>query len=118
MDKTQQTKAQNDINTNASSIDTSIKKVDIMISGKTYTINCPANEEKELKDATNYINDFILDLRKQAPQLSHENLLVLCCLNLYEKIHANETAKKSQDNQDKVAESLIDKLIRDAKAML
>lgn len=62
-----------------------IKKVDIFINGRTYTVNCPIDEEHALLRASDYINDFIQEIRKQSPQIPHEELLVLCALNLYEK---------------------------------
>lgn len=95
-----------------------MKKVDILISGKTYSINCPEDGVDELNAASAYINDFIQELRQQAPQLSHENLLVLCCLNLYEKIHAQESLNESNTKDSEQAEILIDKIIKDTTSML
>ena len=63
-----------------------VKKVDIVIAGVTYPIYCPIHEQEELLSAVSYINNYALDLRREAPSLSQESLLVLCCLNLYEKI--------------------------------
>lgn len=93
-------------------------KVDINISGKTYPINCPADELDELNAASNFINEFIENLRAQAPHLSHENLLVLCCLNLHEKINAQEKHEKLLAEDNKQTEALLDKLIADAQAMI
>ena len=95
-----------------------MKKVDINISGKTYSINCPVDEIDELHAASSFINEFIQDLRTQAPHLSHENLLVLCCLNLYEKINEQEKQGQSMAADSEQAEALLDKIIDDAKSML
>lgn len=95
-----------------------MKKVEIVISGNTYNVNCPANEEDELKSAVFYINNFIHNIRQDAPHLSHENLLVLCCLNLYEKIHDYEQENKNQHLETQRSRVLIDKILKDAKSML
>ena len=95
-----------------------MKKVDIIISGKTYTINCPEDGVDELNAASLYIDNFIKDLRQQAPQLSHENLLFLCCLNLYEKIYAYENLDKINTTDNKQAEILLDKILKNTTSML
>lgn len=95
-----------------------IKKVDISIAGVTYPIYCPVHEQEELRSAVSYINNYAQELRKDAPSLSQENLLVLCCLNLYEKIHANQ-----RDDEDRLQESsrsnaLLNKILKDAQSIL
>ncbi len=92
----------------------SIKKVDIFINGHSYSIYCPTDEEPALQRATSHINKFIQDIRKNASQLSQEELLVLCSLNLYEKseelqhhIQAEERAKK-----------VLTKIIADAQSLI
>lgn len=78
-----------------------VKKVDIFINGRTYTINCPANEEPALERASRYINNFVQDIRRQAPQLPQEELLVLCALTLYEK---SEQLQKLEDQNDQASD--------------
>lgn len=95
-----------------------MKKVDINISGKSYPINCPDDEVDKLYAASNFINEFIDNLRTQAPHLSYENLLVLCCLNLYEKINEQEEQGQSIAANSQQAEALLDKIINDTKSML
>ena len=95
-----------------------IKKVDIAIAGVTYPIYCPVHEQEELLSAVSYINDFALNLRRNAPNLSQENLLVLCCLNLYEKIHSNKRSEEDRLQQDKQSESLLNKIMTDAHSIL
>ena len=87
--------------------------IDISILNKEYTINCPVGEEQELFDASQFINTFIKDLQQQAPQLPHENLLVLCCLNLYEKLQQSKNA--ANDNEQSIAQAnqLVDQMIKD-----
>jgi cell division protein ZapA len=65
--------------------DQPIKQVDLFINGRSYAINCPVDEEPALARAGEYINQFIQDIRRQAPQLPQEELLVLCALTLFEK---------------------------------
>jgi cell division protein ZapA len=95
-----------------------IKKVDIVIAGVTYPIYCPVHEQEELRSAVSYINNYALDLRKDAPSLSQENLLVLCCFNLYEKIHANQRDGEDRLQQDKQSEALLNKIMKDAQSIL
>ena len=95
-----------------------IKKVDIAIAGITYPIYCPVHEEEELRAAVFYINDYVLDLRRNAPSLSQESLLVLCCLNLYEKIQTNKRDEEDRSQQDKQSVALLNKVIQDAHSIL
>ncbi|MEN6669314.1 cell division protein ZapA [Psychrobacter sp. B38] len=95
-----------------------IKKVDIAIAGVTYPIYCPVHEQEELRSAVAYINNYALDLRQDAPSLSQENLLVLCCLNLYEKIHANQRSDEDRVQNDKQSEALLNKIMKDAQSIL
>lgn len=73
-------------------------KVDILINGRTYTVNCPIGEEPMLMRASENINHFIQDIRRYAPQIPHEELLVLSALNLYEKSELLEQ-RQQEDNQ-------------------
>lgn len=95
-----------------------MKKVDIVIAGITYQIYCPVHEEAELRSAVYYINNFLLDIKKGAPSLSQENLLVLCCLNLYEKIHSQTKARDDAAQASKQAEMLLSKIMKDAQSIL
>lgn len=93
-----------------------MKMVDIMIAGITYNIYCPINEENELQSAVEHINKFAMNLRKEAPNLSQENLLLLCCLNLYEKSNHNKTPDDSAT--PKQTDALLKKIIHDAQSIL
>ncbi|HCH27189.1 MULTISPECIES: cell division protein ZapA [Psychrobacter] len=95
-----------------------VKKVDIVIAGVTYPIYCPIHEQEELLSAVSYINNYALDLRREAPSLSQESLLVLCCLNLYEKIHANQRSEEDRLQQDKQSGALLNKIMKDAQSIL
>lgn len=95
-----------------------MKKVDIAIAGITYQIFCPINEEQELRSAVYYINNSVLDIKREAPNLGQENLLVLCCLNLYEQIHAHKKASEDQHNESKQSEALLSKIMNDAQSIL
>ncbi|AMN50378.1 MULTISPECIES: cell division protein ZapA [unclassified Psychrobacter] len=95
-----------------------MKKVDIVIAGVTYQIYCPVNEEAELRSAVYYINDFLLNIKREAPNLGQENLLVLCCLNLYEKIHAHKKTDNETAQASKQAEALLSKIMKDAQSIL
>ncbi|WP_201509106.1 cell division protein ZapA [Psychrobacter alimentarius] len=109
--------AQSKPNTN-STPEPQIKKVDISIAGVTYPIYCPVHEQEELRSAVFYINDYAQELRKDAPSLSQENLLVLCCLNLYEKIHANQRDDEDRLQESSRSDALLDKILKDAQSIL
>jgi cell division protein ZapA len=95
-----------------------IKKVDIAIAGVTYPIYCPVHEQEELSTAVSYINDYALNLKRDAPSLSQESLLVLCCLNLYEKIQTYERNEEDRGQQDKQSMALLNKVMQDAHSIL
>ena len=95
-----------------------IKKVDIAIAGISYPIYCPVHEEEELRAAVFYINDYVLDLRRNAPSLSQESLLLLCCLNLHEKIQTNKRDEEDRSQQYKQSVALLNKVIQDAHSIL
>jgi len=95
-----------------------IKKVDIAIAGVTYPIFCPVHEQEELLSAVSYINNYALDLKRDAPSLSQESILVLCCLNLYEKIHANQRSDENRLQKNKQSEALLNRIMKDAHSIL
>lgn len=102
----------------SASAEPQIKKVDITIAGATYPIFCPAHEEEELRSAVYHINEFAIALKKESPRLSQENLLVLCCLNLYEKIHNTQKQDNERLEQSKQTEALLSKIMKDAQSIL
>ena len=102
----------------ASAPEPQIRKVDVAIAGVTYPIYCPVHEQEELHSAVSYINNYALDLKRDAPSLSQESLLVLCCLNLYEKIHANQRSEEDRLQQSKQSEALLNKIMKDAHSIL
>ena len=95
-----------------------IKKVDVAIAGVTYPIFCPVHEQEELRAAVSYINDSALKLRKDAPSLSQENLLVLTCLNLYDEIQTHKRNEEDRLQQSKQSEALLNKIMKDAHSIL
>ena len=102
----------------ASAPEPQIKKVDVAIAGVTYPIYCPVHEQEELHSAVSYINNYALDLKRDAPSLSQESLLVLCCLNLYEKIQTHERNEEDRLQQSKQSEALLNKIMKDAHSIL
>ena len=103
---------------NGKAAEPQIKKVDIAIAGVTYPIFCPVHEQEELLSAVSYINNYALDLKRDAPSLSQESILVLCCLNLYEKIHANQRSDEDRVQKEKQSQALLNKIMKDAHSIL
>ena len=95
-----------------------MKMVKIVIADSAYNIFCAVHEEEELRSAVHYINEFALDIKKDAPKLSQEDLLVLSCLNLYEKISDNNKAEADHKEKNTQAEALLNKVISDAQTIL
>ena len=91
--------------------------VKISIMGKTYTITCPEDEQDELQTASRYIDNFVQDIRNQAPHLSHENLLVLCCLNLYAESQGHQQTAKRASEEAKQIHTLLDKVLSEMQAL-
>ena len=95
-----------------------VKKVNVAIAGVSYPIFCPADEQQALLSAVSYINNYALDLKKEAPSLSQERVLVLCCLDLYEKMHNNQKKEEDRSKEDKQSAALLNKIMKDAQSML
>lgn len=95
-----------------------IRTVDVFIGGATYPINCPVDEKDELDKAVLYINHFFREIRKDAPTLEHENLLVLCCLNMYEEMKQQKNTEATIRENDKQMQTLIEKITKDAKSIV
>ncbi len=106
----------NETSTNAP--DVQMKKVDIVITGVTYSVLCPIDEQKKLQEAVTYINSFARDIRKDAPNLSQEKLLLLFCLNLYEEISTYKNANIKYLSDGRQSEVLLSKILKDAQSIL
>ncbi len=95
-----------------------MRTVDVVVAGSTYPVNCPVGEKEELDKVVLYINHFSRDIRKSAPSLNHENILVLCCLNMYEEMKQHRNAQASIRHQDKKVQELLDRITEDAESIL
>lgn len=89
-----------------------IKKVDILINGRSYTINCPESEEPALQRAASYINQFMQDVRRQAPQLPQEELLVLCALTLFEKSESLQQYQQTESDAQAMVHTMLEDVSR------
>lgn len=89
-----------------------IKKVDILINGRSYTINCPESEEPALQRAASYINQFMQDVRRQAPQLPQEELLVLCALTLFEKSESLQHYQQTESDAQAMVHTMLEDVSR------
>ncbi|MGM8884725.1 cell division protein ZapA [Psychrobacter sp. 1U2] len=117
-DKTKELQNKKPENKNLESKKPESKKIDIVIAGASYPIFCPADEEQELRAAEKFINDFATAIKKDAPKLNQENLLVLSCLNLYEQINAYKTSAAERQQQSKQNEQLLNKIMQEAQSVL
>lgn len=90
--------------------------IEINILDEDYTIFCPVGEEQGLQSATNYINDFINGIREEAPSLSQKNLLVLACLNMYERMKQAQDSASSEEALLRHANRLVNQMIDDMQS--
>lgn len=91
-----------------------VTKVDIQILGRNYHIQCREDEVENLQTAASHVNYQMHDMRKQAPSLEHDKLLVLTSLNLCRELF--EAQKNEQDA--KQSARLLEKMIIETKQML
>lgn len=88
--------------------------IDVQILGRNYAVSCPKEEVETLQAAANHVNFLMHDLRKQAPNLDHEKMLVLTCLNLCSELFV------AQKNEQEVKQStrLLEKMIMETRQYL
>lgn len=98
----------------------SITRVDLSIAGTPHRISCPTEEVANLNKTADALNKNLRELRSgiigKSP--SNEELLVLHCLELYDKIRELEEEKADFLAEQKDAEAMIDKLLKTTQAIL
>ncbi len=95
-------------------------KVDISIAGTPHRITCPADDVHTLKDNSDAINAALRDIRRHVhgKNPTNEELLVLHCLDLYDRLADLESQKTALLAETAQATTLLEKLIKDASAIL
>lgn len=97
-----------------------ITSVDISIAGTPHRISCPSSEVATLNRISDEMNDALRDIRRaaQGKNLNNEALLVLHCLDLYDRIATLQEKLDTLSQNHQSASALIDKIIKDTQAVI
>lgn len=90
------------------------KTVNIQIIGQNYPVQCAADEVSTLETAAAHINAVMHDIRRQAPSLEREKLMVLASLTICKDLF--EAQKNEQDARQSTV--LLQKMVLEVKQML
>lgn len=96
-----------------------ISRVDLSIAGTPHRIRCPSSEVANVNKTAEAINKSLKELRAtvgKAP--SNEELLVLHCLELYDQIRELNESCEQYKKQEQEANGMLDKLLKNAQAIL
>lgn len=98
----------------------SFVRVDISVAGTPHRISCPTDDVANLKKHSDQLNQNLREIRRQVGGKSpnNEELLVLHCLELYDDIQSLKTKLQDHHIEQERSHALIDKLIKDTKAIL
>ena len=97
-----------------------VSPVDIKSAGAFHRIVCPSDEVGGLEEAAAYINDKIREIRQgmKGKSPSNEELLVLTCLELYDSYKGLKDKESQRILEQEDAMNLIQKMIKETKAVL
>lgn len=90
------------------------KNITVQIIGQSYSINCAEEEASTLEAAAAHINTIMHEIRRDAPTLEREKLLVLACLTLSKDLFVAQ--KNEQDARQSMR--LLEKMVLEVKQML
>lgn len=111
-----------DINHNEPTIKehTEYKPVHISIAGTPHRIICPTEDVKSLEHNAEKLNEKLREIRRSISGKSpnNEELLVLACLELYDQIQALTEEIHSNQQKNRQASTLIEKINKDAQSVL
>lgn len=88
----------------------SLKKINIALNGRNYTVHCSANEEPTLLRAEKALTALIQDIRKQSPQLENDEIFMLCALNWYEQVEQLSAALEREQNASNAIQNMLEVL--------
>ena len=81
--------------------------VSVQLLGKSYDVGCKPEDQQSLKQAGLKINQMMLDIKKTAPNLSQEKLLVLSALTLCTQLGDNEKNSEETYKSARLLEKMI-----------
>lgn len=95
-------------------------RVDLSVAGTPHRISCPEDAVEHLNRTAERLNENLREIRRgvvgKSP--SNEELLVLHCLDLYDQISELKKLEQSHHIESERANALLDKLVKDSRAML
>lgn len=94
--------------------------VNITIAGTPHNIACPDTEVDNVRQYAERLHENLINLRQEikGKNLNNEVLLVLHCFELYEQLTELKARQKFANDDSQRADMLLDKLIKNAKALL
>ena len=72
-----------------------VSPINITILDKEYLINCEEEEKQSLRNAVDYLNEKMLEMKKNGGVIGSERIAVMTALNI-----ANELLAYKKENQD------------------
>jgi cell division protein ZapA len=82
----------------------SVETVEVQIFDKTYRINSPAGEQASLKQAADYLDKKMREIRAASKNMESERVAVLAALNICHELFTSK-AKPSED-PSRIAQAL------------
>ena len=80
--------------------------VDIL--GKSFNINCPKGHESELKEAAEYLNNQMRELRASGKAVGLEKIAIIAALNITHDLLSNRQYARSNEQQLRELTSQLD----------
>ncbi|MFD1382183.1 cell division protein ZapA [Rhodanobacter aciditrophus] len=80
--------------------------VDIL--GKSFNINCPKGHEAELKEAAEYLNNQMRELRASGKVIGLEKIAIIAALNLSHDLLASRRYARNNEQQLRELTSQLD----------
>ncbi|WP_417762744.1 cell division protein ZapA [Shewanella sp.] len=93
----------------------STNAVDITLMGRSYSIACPAGQEKALKLVAHNIEQQLTQLKSRTNSLSREDLLVMAALNIGHELLSEKTKNQEymeqMDDRIRVLQSTLEQAL-------
>lgn len=89
--------------------------VSVTILGQSYKINCPKGHEEDLKEAADYLNSQMNEIKVSAKNASLEKIAVLAALNITHDMLSNRNYARSNEKQLRALTSQLDEALMHEK---
>ena len=93
----------------------------LTILGHEYRINCPAGAEQDLRDAAQYLNERMLEIKnagtKGGKVLSIERVAIIAALNVTHRLRDLENGQSNNDEHLSNLHKLLDAALADEQQM-